>query len=353
MEKINRFVGLDILRGLMAISVMEYHYIGGNALNPLGRLGIFAVSIFFILSGLSMAIVYSNYIKDFKTSCVFFVKRILRIWPLYWICTGYAIFHMFYLDIFHGTVSELIKLIFLNLTTMFGLIKPEAYLVLGGWSIGNEIFYYLLTPFIIILFNKNKKYGYIGFFITMLIASLFSFQYLNSKEILANQWEKYISPLNNLFLYYSGLVMYYSYKDLNIKKIYVSTILILSVFFLFVIPTGIDQISLVTGSNRLVFSILCMLIVFCFYKMNINKANMFTKLLEVFGLATYGVYLLHPIVSDIIVYVLKNIIKVELGITHIIISSISSIVISVFSYFYFERKITNYGKRIIIKLEGR
>nr|WP_279290178.1 hypothetical protein [Clostridium cibarium] len=60
-----------------------------NADSCLGRLGIYAVSIFFILSGLSMAIVYNGFINSIKTSFVFLVRRIFRIWPLLWIVTTF------------------------------------------------------------------------------------------------------------------------------------------------------------------------------------------------------------------------------------------------------------------------
>jgi peptidoglycan/LPS O-acetylase OafA/YrhL len=52
--EINRIEGLDWLRGLMAIGIMSYHYFswkfGAIELeNPLGRLGIYGVSIFYVL----------------------------------------------------------------------------------------------------------------------------------------------------------------------------------------------------------------------------------------------------------------------------------------------------------------
>ncbi|WP_408054947.1 acyltransferase family protein [Sulfurihydrogenibium yellowstonense] len=87
----DRIESLDYLRGIMALSVMIYHLTSWNLYHPgastlLGRLGIYAVSIFFILSGLSIAVAYSHFINDLKSSIAFYIRRIFRIWPLLWLC---------------------------------------------------------------------------------------------------------------------------------------------------------------------------------------------------------------------------------------------------------------------------
>lgn len=79
----DRLEPLDWLRGLMALSIMLYHFgPWHDAAHPIGRLGIYGVSIFFILSGLSMAIAYDRYICDVPSSVSFFIRRLFRIWPL-------------------------------------------------------------------------------------------------------------------------------------------------------------------------------------------------------------------------------------------------------------------------------
>jgi len=83
-RKINRVVSLDWLRGACAISIMLYHFFFVRKNDMLfGKLGIYAVTAFFIISGLSMAIVYNNYIKRLQDSVVFFSRRLFRIIPIY------------------------------------------------------------------------------------------------------------------------------------------------------------------------------------------------------------------------------------------------------------------------------
>ena len=143
-----RIETLDWLRGLMALSIMFYHLSCWiirplDSANPLGRLGIYGVSIFFVLSGLSMAIVYNSYVKSIRTSINFYVRRIFRIWPLFWVACILTILPQVLKT---GTYSW--KHLFINITTLFGFIKPAAYIPTGAWSIGNEMVYYALTPLI-------------------------------------------------------------------------------------------------------------------------------------------------------------------------------------------------------------
>ena len=114
---VNRIESLDWLRGLMAIAIMFYHLTSWHispldSSNILGRLGIYGVSVFFVLSGLSMAVVYSSFIVDVKTAISFFIRRIFRIWPLLWICIALVTIPSF---IKGGEISAI--LILINMTS--------------------------------------------------------------------------------------------------------------------------------------------------------------------------------------------------------------------------------------------
>lgn len=151
-----RIESIDWLRGLMAISIMLYHltiwlFCGLDSGDFLGRFGIYGVSIFFILSGLSMAIVYSSFIADVRSSIVFYLRRVFRIWPLLWICIPLALLPNVINHIPIGFFN-----VIANMTTTFGFFKPQAYINIGAWSIGNEMVYYALTPIIIMIYNRKK-----------------------------------------------------------------------------------------------------------------------------------------------------------------------------------------------------
>ncbi|WP_424585541.1 acyltransferase family protein [Acinetobacter baumannii] len=130
-----RFESLDWLRGIMAFAIMIYHLVGWNLVQPeagsvLGNFGIYGVSIFFVLSGLSMGIVYHNYIKGFQTSIVFFIRRLFRLLPLLWIAVA-VVSGVVYL--LHGDFN--FYKIFLNITLLFGFVAPDQYINVGAFLV--------------------------------------------------------------------------------------------------------------------------------------------------------------------------------------------------------------------------
>lgn len=348
--KKSRIESLDWLRGLAALSIMFYHLYNWNIASLdsgswLGRLGIYAVSIFFILSGLSMAIVYNKFIKDAKTSITFFIRRIFRIWPLLWVVTTYSVL----MDSRgHITISQL-KLYIANITTVFGFIKPQAYIATGAWSIGNEMVYYAITPIIIMAYNRKKILGNLVFIFSLVIGLIYAFNILDSNVDLATQWINYVNPFNNLFFYFGGIAIYYNLKDLEVNKYFNNFILFIAVMLFCFIPLDGNQIIISTSIWRIIFSLLCFIIVIGFYKLESNIPKLIGGFLEAFGVATYGVYLLHPVVYNILLRVYSRLNVFTNGIigkVYIIISVvIITAILALISYYKFELKIMRYGKK--------
>lgn len=338
--KTKRIDTLDWLRGLMALSIMFYHICGWQGLHLdsesiLGRLGIYGVSIFFILSGLSMALVYHSYIKNLKTTFNFIIRRIFRIWPLLWLVCFYIFFQQIILGNEHSY-----KLLILNITTLFGFIKPSAYMATGAWSIGNEMVYYFLTPIVFYLYNYKKIIGNVFLLVCVGIGVFFSFYLLKSEISLGDQWNLYINPFNNLFLYVTGISIYYNFKDVEFSSKLTNCLLMISLFLFCLLPFNGDQIFIVTGIGRIVFVLISLLIVLCFYKLKIDLPIFISKPLELLGIATYGVYILHPIIY----FFVRDQLNIKSGI--LLIVPALTIFLSIFLYNFFELKFINIGKKI-------
>ena len=85
-----RLHGLDCLRGISALGVMVFHYASFYAGWPfapslLDKIGLYPVSVFYILSGLSLAIAYQDRLVRATDVLAFSVKRLFRIVPLWWL----------------------------------------------------------------------------------------------------------------------------------------------------------------------------------------------------------------------------------------------------------------------------
>lgn len=343
----NRIESLDWLRGLMALAIMFYHltswhYFPLDSSVLLGRLGVYGVSIFFILSGLSMAIVYSKFIVDRKTIVAFYVRRIFRIWPLLWLCIALVTIP----TLARGGEASLEKL-FLNLTTIFGFVSPGSYINTGAWSIGNEMVYYAFTPIIIMAYEKNKVMGNTLLLVSFAVTVIFSFYLMSPEMPLKEQWLIYINPFNNLFLYVAGVAIYYNLSSVKLS--------LSGTVFLFGIATATfvfypvcgDKIAIVTGWNRLAFLFASILMVISFYKFTrydlVPRGVQYP--LEQLGMATYGVYLLHPVVNSYAGFALRKV-GLESSALLFAVVVVLTIITAIVSFNYFEKKIMRLGKRI-------
>lgn len=349
-----RVESLDYLRGILAFSVMLYHYslnsfgaLGGETL--LGKLGIYAVSIFYILSGLSLTIVYSTKITAPSDIGSFFIKRVFRIFPLFWIAITISLIYRLILSL--GSAAEFgvgLPSIFLNYSLLFGFLKPTGYLTKGAWSIGNEMVFYSILPFVFFLSRKWKMvtpFILVASFISFLY---FSFGLLDAGKPLGDQWSIYINPFNQLFLFMSGVAI--GKWGMRIKDIvgkYGWYILITTVVLFVGWPACGDQIQIVTGVDRLIFSLLSILLVLMLYVINPILHSWAHTPLSFLGQGCYSIYLLHPLIATPFALAFS-----KLGINPSF-AYIPSIFITLFaswaSFKYIEIPGMNYG-RIVAKM---
>ncbi|HLA57231.1 MAG TPA: acyltransferase, partial [Puia sp.] len=201
----SRLHNLDYLRGLAAFGIMIYHYLSWtlgyfSADTLMGRLGIYGVSIFYVLSGLTLYYVYYDKMKPSRTDVIaFFKKRIFRIFPLLWLVTLAAI-------LISAKMPDPYNL-FLNLTGLFGFVKWDTYFSAGIWSIGNELVFYVFFPFFV-LFAKSLKPLLILLSVVLLgLYIYFAFFRLNPDGNLHDQWRNYVNPLNQVFLFLGGFLI--------------------------------------------------------------------------------------------------------------------------------------------------
>lgn len=339
-----RIESLDWLRGLCALSILIFHFFSFYSAAPsasylLGRLGIYGVSIFFILSGLSMAIVYNQYLTSISNSIRFCIRRIFRIYPLMWIAIIGALIYGYMIDYPTGA-----KKIFLNFTGLFGFVSPGMYIATGSWFLGNELVYYSLTPLIIFFFNKNLIYGNIFCCFTWIIGLFFAFHLLPVLgDSVDKWWITYINPFNNLFLYTTGIALYYNFKNLQTGN-FSYLILFASIAGLSFFPTESKDIDIITNYNRILFCIFSVALTFSFWKIPIRLPGVFRIPLDKLGIATYGIYLTHPLIFQTLRLVFKDTYTNIPFIAQLVIGSTITIALSLIVYHYIESPLIRIGK---------
>jgi peptidoglycan/LPS O-acetylase OafA/YrhL len=236
--------------------------------------------------------------------------------------------------------------IFLNLTTLFGFFSPGSYLNTGAWSIGNEMVYYAFTPIIIVAYENSIIKGNVLLLFSFFVTVIFSFFLLDPDISLSDQWLTYINPFNNLFLYVAGIAIYYNLSSVKISFSGVLLFFGIAVTVFMFYPAYGDKIAIVTGVNRLVFLFSSILLVVSFYKFTryelVPRGVQYP--LEKFGIATYGVYLLHPVVNMYAGYALS---KAGLESSALLFAVVVLLTISaaIVSFNIFEKKLIKLGKR--------
>jgi len=306
----------------------------------MGRLGLYGVSIFYVLSGLTLYYVYYDKMKPSKEDIIsFFKKRVFRIFPLLWLVTIVAI-------LLSRKIPDFTDL-FLNLSGLFGFISWDKYFSAGVWSIGNELVFYVFFPFFILFIKRFKP---LMILLTLILFGLylyFAFVKLNPDLSLSEQCKNYVNPLNQVFLFLGGFLIAFLLHDTKIKNSAVVFLLFLAFgLFIFYPATG-DTINIATGTNRLIFTASCFLICICFYKLTFKFPEFIHKPLTLLGEASYSVYLLHPIVWALTSFVFglfsKYIFNFPVG-ARIILSVLSTLIISYYVYQYFEKYFMNLGR---------
>ena len=344
MGKSSRIHNLDYLRGLAAFGVMIFHYFswtyGSQTSNSfLERVGYYGVSIFYILSGLTLYHVYFKKMTPTKIEIYSFIrKRIFRIFPLLWLVTICAI-------LLSRKIPNLGDL-FLNLSGLFGFVKWDTYFSAGIWSIGNEIVFYLFFPFFI-YFTKSKKYLMI--ILSILITCFFlHFTFYRLNGVDDNFWSLYINPLNQVFLFLAGFLIGLFFSNKNIRNIIcISLILVPLLIFIF-FPVKGELTNLVLGWNRIFFTLICISICIGFYKIQLNLPKILHQPLAYVGEISYSVYLLHPLIFRIITFATTKA-KVSLDSNYrIVISIVLTLFLSSISFNRFEKYFIRLGNKVRI-----
>ncbi|HYG51963.1 MAG TPA: acyltransferase, partial [Flavobacteriales bacterium] len=262
--KTGRLLHLDYLRGLSALGIMMFHYCSWTmgrfeSDSFLGRFGVYGVSIFYVLSGITLFHVYKKKLTATFSSLVdFFKKRFLRIFPLYWVATISTL-------ILLGYNPGIFKL-GIHLSGLFGFVKWHESIAVGSWSIGNELVFYAVFPFI--LFTARKSL----WLLVLISASIFclyvyfAFFAIDPDNKLPGFWRDYVNPLNQLFLFLGGFLIGFVFQHMRIKNLWNIILLIFSLIAFIFYPVNGEFIHLVSGTNRMVFTALCFLICFGFYK---------------------------------------------------------------------------------------
>ncbi|HLC83668.1 MAG TPA: acyltransferase, partial [Bacteroidia bacterium] len=180
---IGYFGGMDVLRFICAAGVIFHHAtltlrdkgVATQAEEIHRYSGSFFLDVFFIISGFLISLIL---MKEYEAGTFslknFFMRRIIRIWPLYFLA---VILKIWLLPSLNGMSITAIKTNLLyacTFTINYQLIFNEivkTYTIL--WSICIEEHIYLLLPFLLLLFKQ--KFKMVSYF--LIVTGIISWMY--------------------------------------------------------------------------------------------------------------------------------------------------------------------------------
>lgn len=324
----------------------------------IGKLG---VILFFVLSGFLITYLLLKEEYSFKKISIrkFYVRRILRIWPLYFLIIIFAFFVFPNIEIFTlpGYGKDVVySNLFLKLF-LYAIFFPNLVLSLIGvvpyashtWSIGTEEQYYLVWPFILKYFKNHR--------IILMLFIIFS--YLMFPKILSSHYFNILPYKNVILAFWSS----FNIDCMAIGGIYAILLFQKSKFLKLILNNTVFYFTLTLVTFLILkgiyipymhyelYSVLFGIIILNFASNDKIKISLENKVLNYLGNISYGLYMYHPIGI-----VLSLTICISIGFSTnwliYLLSFIFTIIIAGFSYKYFESYFLKYKDKFSIILSG-
>ncbi len=308
-----------------------------------GELG---VSFFFVLSGflISYLLIKEKELTNRIDVKSFYIRRILRIWPLYYfvILFGFLIFPALkahFGQVPHETSNPLLCLTFLNNFDRIYNGDADASVITIMWSVAIEEQFYLIWPVLFFLV-PSKSYRYI-FIAVMLISTLFRVFYIH-KTTIDYHTLGVISDMAmgglGAYLILNSSSFFNGIKNLSKNSIF---ILYLSVIALIVFKQEIFATTTMQILKRLIMAGIFIMVIL---EQNFAEKSLFKvgnwKIISSLGKYTYGLYCLHGIAVLATITILKKYSLLneswQIWLLQLPIALLLSIFISWVSYTYFE-----------------
>ena len=377
------FSGLNGLRFIAATLVIIHHieqnkswreipsiwgkegYIG----NFVDALGHHAVSFFFVLSGFLISYLLLDEHKKYGDINVrkFYIRRLLRIWPLYYLLFGLAIFFLPQIVDLANYPERLLKHFDFRLFILFFIMLPNVvrlspHTVMGlnqTWSIGVEEQFYLIWPVLVRKFKNNFfKFLVIFIILKMLIGLILigSYSVLESGllvkrlKLTAQFWD--LLQIEQMAIGAIGAYFLFIRSEKFFKIIYSPSVIIISLWI---------WLGLVFLGSKFFGHTILEGIVFIIIIMNLSVNKNFPLKLEgkwinFMGNISYGIYMYHTLVIAIVLNFLLPYFSNKGGFFFNLVLYVSVIIstwlIAAMSYKYFEMPFLKLKKKFQLIKSG-
>lgn len=340
------FQSFDTLRFISFFLVFLLHIpIDQNSiLFYFSKSGGIGVSFFFVLSGFLITYILIIEKKNFRKISLknFFIRRILRIWPLFYLMILFAFVTPYLLSFLNFESSDngyvpdwIYSLLFLeNYKMIIEGTFPNTSPLIVMWSLCIEEHFYIIWGLALYYLPLKR--------IPLLVISSILIANITRVIYFVNDIS-FLDIFSNLDYFAYGAFCAYIFTFNNIisrlinalNKKYIYSLIMISVFCVFYFPhINLNWFSLVEPT---IFGIMFMLIIF--FAIN-NKIILYKSggIISKLGVYTYGLYLYHTIFVNLMIKIFQNT-SLEYKNTLVATSSLAlTILVSFLSYEIFEKQ---------------
>lgn len=346
--------GLNGLRAIAAITVVMHHVTGGLSRYKIippkllstvfenAASGYSAVVIFFVISG--FLITYLLLLENRETGSInikkFYLRRILRIWPLYFlylfitiiiaVLMHYTYAHSFfwYYFIFAGNVA-------LSLGSPYALITHY-------WSLAAEEQFYLFWPVF------NKRYNHRLAPVLIILITLFALiGMLQSAGVVNNLWLNIIITFRFMLMGCFGAWCFFTNKKF-IRVCFNRFVQLVVIIVLLLIITSLLNFGYLQYD---IVAIAGLVLIIALASSKSYFLHFENKVFNYLGKVSYGIYVIHPFVIWLFsTKILKNTNIPKEYLLWIVYFSCISVTIGLagISYHFFERPFLKIKKRFTV-----
>lgn len=344
--------GLNGLRAIAALAVVVSHttytlaqfglnsnIFGTRYDNPIGLdLATDGVTIFFVLSG--FLITYLLLKEKEANSSInvrnFYVRRVLRIWPLYYLYFAVSItIAMIFGIAYDKSMLPFYILLAANIPQILGKTAP---FIFHYWSLGVEEQFYLFFPQLARLSNKKLLRNSI-----ILLTALFSlkgfFWVLHRLYQIELPLQSIITTsFDTMFIGVIAGILYFQQNSKFLK--YTTNRLVQLISWACVVLMAINKFPIASTVDQDIVAVIAV----CLITGQVTRKNLFinleNKVCDFVGKISYGIYVIHPVLLFFMVKIIgklsTNSVFAYIGIYLLIITI--TIAIAFLSYEFMEKK---------------
>ena len=341
------FPNLDGVRGMAALCVVIWHTEIHKVLYGFQQYlnldtGYIGVSIFLVLSGflITYLLLQEREVKksiDYKS---FYLRRVLRIWPLYFLVlfVGYFIYPA------NLSFPTLLYCIFFMPNIAF-VLHMLPYIIDPIWTIGVEEQFYLIQPHLLrVKKPRNLLWLFLGLFALIYLLKVLSAILPQTPAVLLLKDCLYFFRVENLVLGSLAALLYYNEKHqifstgFSIKLLFHKYVQVLAYLmfasYLFLKPAHPALM------NKELFSVVVTLLILNLANTETSILSLQNRVMSYMGKISYGFYLLHKFPLFLVLFLAKKygqgLPALPLNIIIYILILGSSVLLASLSYTYYE-----------------